>query len=174
MPDQFSDHMGTAGASSPTLDDQVRAPAGIGHTRSRNMRPTVILPLSPLFAIGDVARMATFKSADRIFAILVNNDGASGVTAVDIGVYLTGLQHDGNVVDVDRFASALAVNAPGNRVEGFTEAALGGVDRGNELWRLLGLTEDPFVTYDIALTATAAPTGADELVRLEIEYTAAD
>ena len=174
MPDQFSDHMGTAGASSPTLDDQIRAPAGIGHSRLRKMRPSVTLPLSPVFAIGDVARMATFKSADRIFAILVNNDGNSTLTAVDIGVYLAGLAHDGNVVDVNRFASALAINAPGNRVEGFTEDTLLGPDRGNELWRLLGLTEDPFVSYDIALTATAAVATGDELVRLEIDYTSSD
>ncbi len=166
--------MGTGGVSAATLDQQVRAPAGIGHSRDRKIRPTVTLPLSPLFAIGDVARMCTLKSADRIFAIRVSNNGASTLTIVDVGVYATGLAHDGAVVDVNRFASALPVNAAGDRVEAFTEDTLLGTDRGEELWRLLGLATDPFVTYDIALTATAAVATADELVRMEVDYTSAD
>jgi len=180
MADQFSDHFADV-QPGLILNTQRRASAGISHGRKRTKIARVTLDLSPsAFGVGDVARIAQFKSSDRIEEILVTSGGASTVLTADLGLYRTGQNHDGAVVDADLFASALALNGVIARVDEFTEAGtLDNFDRFLTLWELAAIgaatfTEDPFLDFDLALTGTAAIATADEPIVIEVTYTSGD
>lgn len=90
--------------------------------------------------------------------------------AGDIGIYRS-VADGGAVVDVDFYASAQSIAsaiATGTEVQHEADAADAGAGFGladleKPLWQRLGLTADPGVVYDIAVTLTAAATAAGTL-----------
>ncbi len=162
------------------LDTAHRPPVDEGHARMRVKRIDATLPLSPAFTSGDVMRLATFRSSDRIYNIFLTSAGASGTVTAHLGLYLSGGAHDGAVLDADVFGSDLVVNGAIARVDEFTESAvLTNLDRGKPLWQL-GATivalysSDPRTSFDLCLTATATLDTAAEPLVLEVWYVAGD
>ena len=78
-------------------------------------------------------------------------------TIADIGLYRTA-KDGGAVQDADFFASAVSLKDGAlNGTDVLHEAAVFTIaNSGKELWDALGLTSDPSVFYDVALTLTAA------------------
>ena len=181
MADQWSDHFAS---SQPGLTrvGQRRVSAGIGHSRLRYKRAAITLDLAPsAFTAADVARIMQFHSNDRLIELFVYSAGDAGTVAVDIGLYKSGQQHDGVVVDVDLFCSALAINAGIARVDEFLEAGLTNNDRGKTLWEManIGLSASTYsaddnAMWDLCLTATATLDTADEAMVIEAFYTSGD
>jgi len=93
-------------------------------------------------------------------------------TITDIGLYRTA-KDGGAVVDADFFASAVSLKDGAlNGVDVLHESAVFSIaNSGKELWDALGLTADPSVFYDVALTLTGAA-DADGTVKLIGRYTA--
>jgi hypothetical protein len=113
-------------------------------------------------SIGSTYRLARVKSNDIVPLLLLDCTAITSATA-DIGLYRTA-RDGGAVVDADLFASAqsLASALRGNDVT--RESGVITVPNMEKtLWELLGLTADPQVEYDIALTLTAAATAAGNL-----------
>lgn len=175
MAEYFSDYYAPFATDVTALDTDHKNDAGLGHSRMRYARLKTSLSVAVTAVAPDVIRLKTVKSSDRINAIFVSSTGASTVFAANLGIYLAGLDHDGAVVDADLFASALALNGGLARVESFAESAvLTDEERGDMLWELLGLTEDPKLLYDLAWTVTGAVTTATEVTIVELFYTAGD
>ena len=91
-------------------------------------------------------------------------------TIADIGLYAA---DGGAVADADFFASALSLKDGAlNGVDVLHESAVFSIaNSGKELWDALGLTSDPSVFYDVALTLTA-DADATATVKLIGRYTA--
>jgi len=91
-------------------------------------------------------------------------------TIADIGLYAA---DGGAVVDANFFADALSLKDGAlNGVDVLHEAAVFTIaNSGKELWDALGLTSDPSVSYDVALTLTGAA-DATGTVKLIGRYTA--
>lgn len=119
-------------------------------------------------SIDSIYRLNRVPSNARISQVLLSCDAITS-GAGDIGVYKTA--HDGGaVVDVDHFASAQSIATalvhsditheadPADGAAGFGKA-----DTEKMLWESLGLTTDPKIEYDIAITLTAAATAAGTL-----------
>lgn len=178
MADQFSDHFGSGGVSSPTVDLQVRSHPGIMKGRLRYSRASVTLPFSPAFGVGDVARIMQFKSSDRLSEIFLSATGATA-GAADVGLYESGQAHNGAVVEVDIFDPAADVSGGVNRNELITNGALGDADRGQTLFfhadvGAATFAEDPFLDFDLALTGTTAITVSNAIVLIEVYWVAGD
>ncbi len=122
-------------------------------------------------AIADVAgatyRFFQIRSGDRITSIRFIADAlGAGADDVDVGLYTeTGTTTIGAVVDQDLIVSTadLTLIQDGSTEfittgTGYTEAAI------NEtIWERLGLTEDPFLTYDVVATIVSEPAAAGSL-----------
>lgn len=178
MADQFSDHFGTGGVSAATVDLQVRSHPGIMKGRQRYSRASVILPFSPAFGVGDVARVMQFKSSDRISEIFLSASGATA-GAGDIGIYLSGQAHDGAVVEVDIFDAAADLSGGVNRSDLFDLGALTDANRGQTLWEQVSVgaqsfLEDPFEDYDLAITGTTAISVSNAIVLIEVKWVSGD
>lgn len=111
---------------------------------------------------SSVFRLARFRSSDRISQLTLFNDAITGGTSYDVGLYRSAFD-GGAVVDADLFATALDLSSA-SAVAGaeiLTEATATNIDKVEKrLWELLGLSADPQVEYDLALTATTAGSGA--------------
>jgi hypothetical protein len=179
----FSNHFHPTGAvaaladASVSLDTQWRPPAGIGHPRLRRKQARAVIGTGA--TIGQQVRMLKFLSSDRIYNMVVTaNGGTAG--AANIGAYLSGANHDGAVLDVDLFASALTIAGGVSRVDNFAEAGtLGGLQRGLQLWEQLVVggqtwTQDPKLEIDIVATITTAVTVSLLTLIFEVEYVAGD
>jgi hypothetical protein len=128
--------------------------------------------------------MMTFKSGDRLLEMWLASDGTSAAGAVDVGLSLTGSNHDGALVDVDLFGTAIVTSTAMERSEALVEAALAKATtvksgRGLPLWEAAAIgagsdTSDPGVQYDILLTPTTSFTSADSIITLEAYYTSGD
>ena len=164
-----------------TLEDGTAATAegcqrGVGHGRLRYKRAFISVnnPDS-----NDQLFMMTFKSGDRISALLLSGDGGhTTATNACIGLYLNNLAHDGAVQDVDLYDSALDLTAAADRTEAFTAGALTGLNRGQPIWETLStgalsLTVDPKVSYDLCITFTTDAAGTG-LIVLEAYYSSGD
>lgn len=105
--------------------------------------------------VGSTYRLVRVPSNARIEEVLLSADAAGATGMVDVGVYQTA-DNGGLVVDADHFASSVDLGAGAiTRVDVTHESAVYGIeDLEKPLWEALGLTEDPFVDYDIAATVT--------------------
>jgi hypothetical protein len=91
--------------------------------------------------------------------------------AADIGLYRTA-KDGGAVVDADLFASAQALTSALNGTDVLHESGVFSLtNSGQELWQALGLSSDPSVSYDVAMTLTAAA-GSTGVVKVVGRYTA--
>jgi hypothetical protein len=163
-----------AGLATPsTLDMQKRASAGVSHGRLRYA--VVRFDPGEAVTISSNVRLKQFKSGDRINSILISCTDAGTAGDLDIGLYKSGANHDGAVVDADVFATALDVNAAAlSQVDVFDEAGLDDQDRGKTLWELAGQSSDPMEDWDLTLDAVEATTAAGWEATIEIYYTAGD
>lgn len=126
-------------------------------------------------SIGSVYRLMRINSVDRVSRLLLSCDAIT--TAVgDIGLYDVSAVNAGAVVDVDFFASAQALTAALVNTDVTHEAdpadagaGFGLADIEKPLWQALGLAADPGKQYDVAITLTAAATGAGT-VSLKLQY----
>ncbi len=91
--------------------------------------------------------------------------------AVDIGLYRTA-KDGGAVVDADLFASAQVLTSALNGTDVLHESGVFSLtNSAQELWQAAGLTSDPSVFYDVAMTLTAAA-GSTGVVKVVGRYTA--
>lgn len=118
---------------------------------------------------------ASVPSNARISRVLLSCDAIATSGAADCGVYKT--TADGSaVVDVDFFASAQVLTSALSHTDITHEAdaadagaGYGQADVEKPLWQALGLTADPGIHYDIALTLTTALGGAGT-VSMKVQY----
>lgn len=174
MATYFSDHynvLDDAGLSQTSADMSHRAASGTKHARVRYSRASLTALLTT--ASSDVARLMTLKSNARIHAIYIQSGGEAAAGACNVGLYKTGVNHDGAVVDADLFASAsTAPSADTARTEIMVQAGtLTDEQRGTRLWELAGESSDPQIEYDITMEAsTTFTTTAPEII-VEVYYT---
>jgi hypothetical protein len=91
--------------------------------------------------------------------------------ATDIGIYRT-TKDGGAVVDADLFASAQVLTSALNGTDVLHESGVFSLtNSAQELWQAAGLTSDPSVFYDVAMTLTAAA-GSTGVVKVVGRYTA--
>lgn len=112
-------------------------------------------------SIGSTYRTVRLWSGWRVSDVIIDSDDIGTTTAADVGLYRTAAD-GGAVVDADFFASALVLNAGALSGSNVTHES-GVVDianKGKRLWEQLGLTADPGLWYDLALTLTAAADAA--------------
>jgi len=122
--------------------------------------------------IASTYRMFRVPSNAVMTDLRIYSPDIGTTTISDIGLYRTA-KDGGAVQDADFFASALSLKDGAlNGVDVLHEAAVFTIDNsGKELWEALGLTSDPSVFYDVALTLTAAA-DATGTVKLIGRYTA--
>lgn len=117
-------------------------------------------------------RMFRLPSNAVVTDLRIYSPDIGTTTVADIGLYRTA-KDGGAVQDADFFASALSLKDGAlNGVDVLHEAAVFTIaNSGKELWDALGLTSDPSVFYDVALTLTA-DADATGTVKLIGRYTA--
>lgn len=112
-----------------------------------------------------VYRMFRVRSNWRVSELLLSADDIGTTTAADVGVYRTAAD-GGAVVDADLFGSAVSLS--GGAISDVNVAHESGVydisESEKQLWELLGLSEDPGLEYDLALTLTGAADAAGTIV----------
>ena len=123
-------------------------------------------------SIASTYRMFRLPSNAVVTDLRIYSPDIGTTTVADIGLYRT-TKDGGAVQDADFFASAVVLNAGAlNGVDVLHEAAVFTIaNSGKELWDALGLTSDPRVFYDVALTLTGAA-DATGTVKLIGRYTA--
>lgn len=116
-------------------------------------------------SIASVYRFCRVPSNARISRVLLSCDAITS-GAGDVGVYKTA-RDGGAVVDVDFFGSAVSIASALSNSDITHEAdpadagaGFGQADVEKPLWQALGLTADPYIEYDIAVTLTAAAAAA--------------
>lgn len=115
-------------------------------------------------SIGSVYIMGSIPSNARVSQVLLSCDGVATTGAADIGIYQT-TANGGAVVDADLFASQQALTTGLANSDVTHESGVYGIEESEEyLWQVLGLTVDPAIHYDVALTLTAAMNAADDVV----------
>jgi len=99
-------------------------------------------------------RMFRLPSNAVVTDLRIYSPDIGTTTIADIGLYAA---DGGAVVDADFFASALSLKDGAlNGTDVLHESAVFSIaNSGKELWDALGLTSDPGVFYDVALTLTA-------------------
>jgi hypothetical protein len=139
---------------------------------------------APVIKMGELVTIVNGDSATSkfIFGSIPSNALVRSVkysapdigttTAFDLGLYRT-TADGGAVVDVDYFASAVALNAgPYNKVEIGQEAGAAGGDITKAMqpvWQILGLTSDPNLMYDVVATLTGAADAGGSFI-VEVDY----
>ena len=107
-----------------------------------------------------VYRLVRVPSNARISKIEVANDAITDGTDYDIGVYQTAA-NGGAVVDADLFASAVDISSALAFTDYTYEAAATDIANVEQpLWQRLGLSSDPSVFYDLALTGNTVGSAA--------------
>lgn len=165
----WSDHFST-GLTASVQDKGVTPGAGIGFGRTYYKRMAVRVGFdATLGAIGQRIHMGSLKSNDRMTECFVTSDGGATVLIAHLGFYTGNADHDGAVIDSDRIATALVLDAAIARVDQFLQSTnLVNLDRGKQIWQLAGLAADPGGLIDLDFTITSAPTGADTNVLVEV------
>ena len=121
-------------------------------------------------SVASIYRMFRVPSNAVVTDLKIYAPDIGTTTIADIGLYAA---DGGAVVDADFFASAVSLKDGAlNGVDVLHESAVFSIaNSGKELWDALGLTSDPSVSYDVALTLTAAA-DATGTVKLIGRYTA--
>ena len=164
-------HFGQAGAVvavSSTLitnaDAQpvVETPAYQAHGRVRQLIESVSIANGD--SVGSVYRTLRVWSGWRVDELLIDAPDIGTTTVADVGLYKTA-QNGGAVGDADFFASLLVLNAGAlAKVDIARESGVITIANADKrIWEQLGLTADPKIWYDVALTLTGAADAAGEL-----------
>lgn len=112
---------------------------------------------------GSVLRFFSVHSSWRVSSILIS---CTAITsgAADVGLYDLPTRNAGAVVDADFFASAQSIASALDATNVLRESGVITVDKLEwPVWRILGLTADPGLYYDVAATLTADTTAAGTL-----------
>ncbi len=119
---------------------------------------------------ASIYRMVRVPSNAHIHKVTYAADAAGATGQVDIGVYQTAA-NGGAVVDADHFASALDPGAAAIAETDVThESGVYNIAECEEpLWEALGLTSDPGIDYDIAITVSEIIADAGTQM-LKVEY----
>ena len=145
--------------TTPTTVPTIRAITSAGQHRGRlrYSRAEINFASGTDLADNEVIRWVTLKSSDRIIELHASSDADWRSTATfNIGLYLTGSNHDGAEADEDLFASAVDFQNAVARTDVFKEATtLTDMDRGKPIWTLLGASADTATSYDLVWQATA-------------------
>lgn len=103
---------------------------------------------------GSIYRFGKIRSSDYVDRLRLVTADIGTTTTADVGLYAT---NGGAVADVDFFASAVSLKdgAVDSDIT-FESAAAGGLYTNCEkrVWEALGLSADPHVEYDVAMTLT--------------------
>lgn len=143
--------------------------AATGDSRLRAKSATVTLDGTQSNA--DVMRFFPIHSGATIKRLQLSNAALSGLTSADFGLWQT-TDDGGNAVDDDLFDSAQTLASALERQEKRfgTNSALAVATLGQKVWELLGLTEDPHLTYIVGALINTAGSASGAVV-LEMEYT---
>jgi len=167
MPNVFSDNF--AATPSGAYDASHKVGANLSHARVRQKFMKVDIPVE---ATGLTITLGKFKSGDRLKKLeLSTRDAAPGAGAINLGLYRVGVAFDmvpiaGNILDVDLFASAVAIATQLSDVDVLVEA--GSVDayhRNLALWEMYNLTDgsyasDPMEDWLLVATLSTGVTTA--------------
>lgn len=119
-------------------------------------------------SIGSTYRLTRVRSGDRVSQVLLSTTAIT-TCAGDVGLYRTAAD-GGAVVDADLFGSAVSLASALSNSDVTTESGVITVaNLEKRVWELLGLTADPFLEYDLAITLTAAA-GSDGTVAVKYRY----
>tara|TARA_R110000824_G_scaffold149633_4_gene319955 strand:- start:14550 stop:15089 length:540 start_codon:yes stop_codon:yes gene_type:complete len=166
--------------TTPTTLPAIANIASVGQHRGRlrYSRAEINFALGTDLADDEVIRWLTLKSSDRIIELHASSDADwHTVATFNIGLYLTGSNHDGAVADEDRFGSAVDFVNAVSRTDVFKEAAtLTDMDRGKPIWELLGESADTATSYDLTWQASANITASAGAVNsvMEVYYVSGD
>lgn len=191
MPSLFSDHFNSSGTVGPGegalteelgFDDQRRISAGLGHARMRYKQAR--FTGGTVVGASDQIRMLQMHSSDRIHEFFFSSDGGTTAGAVDIGLYETGLVHDGalpSTNSVDMWSTtAVTITTVVARVTRFALGDVASLERGIQLWEMVNLSDaatytvDPLISYDLTMTTTIAWTASVATILFEVHYTSGD
>lgn len=114
-------------------------------------------------------RFVRLPSGARINSIKVFCDTITAGTSFDCGIYKTAAD-GGAVVDADAYASAVDLSTA---ITSGTEIAFEARDIANvqkRMWEDAALTSDPFIDYDIVLTANTVGSAAGT-ISLQVTWT---
>lgn len=118
--------------------------------------------------VASVYRLCRVPSNARLVSLKVASDAITGASTSDVGVYKT-LRDGAAVVDADFFATDIDISSATAFTENLLEAtATDHVNCEKRLWEALGLTTDPQIDYDLAVTVndvTAAGT-----ISMKVDY----
>ena len=105
-------------------------------------------------SIASIYRMVRVPSNARMTALSLFTTAIT-TCAGDVGLYRT-TGDGGAVVDADFFTAAQTLAAASAGINVIGGNILAPASRNKRLWAALGLTADPGIYYDIAITLTAA------------------
>lgn len=140
----------------------IETPAYQAHGRLRQLIESVSIANGD--SVGSVYRTLRVWSGWRVDELLIDAPDIGTTTVADVGLYKTA-QNGGAVVDADFFASLLVLNAGAlAKVDIARESGVITIANADKrIWEQLGLTADPKIWYDIALTLTGAADAAGEI-----------
>lgn len=105
---------------------------------------------------ASVYRFFPIRSSAYINSLTLFNDALAGATDVDIGFYRTAAD-GGAVVSKDALADgiSLASASTTGTILTFSKVDIANIER-MRVWEILGLTADPMLEYDVAITLNTA------------------
>ncbi|MCR9093453.1 MAG: hypothetical protein NXI30_04495 [bacterium] len=158
MAEFFSNQFAPAGTETASPETGYRIPKGEGGGGGNRV---VARLTTDGTTAADVFRMIpNVRSDARIWSMQAQVASTPSAGDIDVGLHLSGFNHDGAVVDADLFEDGQSVTSGLSLADVFTGASLTNLDRGKALWELLGLSEDPGVLYDITVTTATGWTTA--------------
>jgi hypothetical protein len=156
-----------------------RPMVSVAHARMRHKKASFVL--TP--ATGDVLRLFTVRSSDRVLRMNVANFDLGTAVPLDIGLRLA----DGTVVDADCFCDSTVLDLGTARTvltdvlgsANMADCVAGHIDAdeadfGQPLWKALGLTADPGLVYEVVALVGTVNTGNAGGVVFLMEYNAGD
>lgn len=134
--------------------------------------------ITKLLLTTDTCRMITLPARARLWQLWLGTNGAATAGATDVGLYYSGSNADGAVIDADYFATAVVVTSA-SYADVFNESTTPTqVKRGNYIWELAGLSAEPTTPatsqFDIVLTPSTSFTVAAPIVQLQAFVTLGD
>ena len=129
--------------------------------------------LSTTYVAGDEIRLATLRSSSRLGRITMSTNQAiaTGGINLDLGIYRTGVVHNGAAIDDDIFSSARSIAIQRLGFDMMLDGALDEYDRWTALWEIGAQSSDPLEDWDIVATLSNVNSPDTEvIVRFTIEY----
>ena len=120
---------------------------------------------------NSIQRFCRVPSNARVSEVLLTTGDATTAGAINVGLYKT-VNDGGAVVDADLFASALALTGgPFENVDVTYESdEYTAAESVMPLWQVLGLTADPCIEYDVAVTISTTYDAAAVGQLLKVRY----